>query len=172
MTNTTPPLPVTYWVVPGRFLAGPQPLVIQETSPYQTIETLVSGGINAFIDLTYPAEMMGASYKPIIEKMTDHPGIRYFNHPIRDFGLPTQEVMRGILDRIKNLLDESCNIYLHCYGGIGRTGTVVGCYLVEQGMTGNQALEQITELRKDLSWMRVPSPETRSQRDFILNWKK
>jgi hypothetical protein len=172
MTNTLPPLPVTYWVVPGRFLAGPQPLVIQETSPHQTIETLVSGGINAFIDLTYPAEMLGHSYQPIIEKMTDHPVIRYFNHPIRDFGLPTQEVMRGILDRINYLLDEGSNIYLHCYGGIGRTGTVVGCYLVEQGMTGSQALKQIADLRKDLSWMRVPSPETTSQRDFILNWKK
>ena len=63
MTNTPPPLPVTYWVVPGRFLAGPQPLVIQETSPHQTIETFVSGGINAFIDLTYPAEMLGHSYQ-------------------------------------------------------------------------------------------------------------
>jgi|WetSurMetagenome_2_1015567.scaffolds.fasta_scaffold140309_2 hypothetical protein len=172
MIDSIPPLPMTYWVVPGRFLAGPQPLVIQLSSPHETIETIVSAGINAFIDLTYPAEMMGHTYLPILEKMTDHPDIRYFNLPIRDFGLPTHEVMRDIQDRIKLMLDQNSNIYLHCYGGIGRTGTVVGCYLVEQGMTGEQALEQIKFLRKDFGRMYMPSPETRSQVEFVLNWKK
>ncbi len=115
---------------------------------------------------------MGHTYLPILEQMKDRTDIRYFNLPIRDFGLPTHEVMRGIQDRIKLLLDQGSNIYLHCYGGIGRTGTVVGCYFVEQGMTGRQALEQINFLRKDFGRMFMPSPETRSQVEFVLNWKK
>ena len=34
-------------------------------------------------------------------------------------------------------------VYVHCWGGVGRTGTVVGCWLVRHGRTGEQALEQI-----------------------------
>src|SRR3712207_6971239 len=37
--------------------------------------------------------------------------------------------------------------YVHCWGGIGRTGTVVGCYLVEHGMDGEQAIAAIAEWR-------------------------
>ena len=78
MTDIPPPLPVTYWVVPGRFLAGPQPLVIQASSPHQTIETFVSAGINAFIDLTYPAEMLGHTYLPITREDDRSPGYSLF----------------------------------------------------------------------------------------------
>ena len=31
-------------------------------------------------------------------------------------------------------------MYLHCWGGVGRTGTVVGCWLVRHGRTGDEAL--------------------------------
>ena len=65
-------------------------------------------------------------------------------------------------------------IYLHCWGGIGRTGTTVGCYLVRQGKTGAEALEQLSAW-----WRSVPksqyyahSPETAAQKDFILHWSQ
>ena len=50
--------------------------------------------------------------------------------------------MREILDHLRTRLDSGHKVYVHCWGGIGRTGTVVGCHLVEQGMTADQALEQ------------------------------
>jgi protein tyrosine phosphatase len=77
-----------------------------------------------------------------------------------------------------NILDEALskghNVYLHCWGGIGRTGTTVGCYLVRHGKTGQQALDQIAEW-----WQDVPkrvfyprSPQTDAQVQFILDWKE
>lgn len=171
MIDQPPPLPDTYWVKPGRFLAGPNPLKMPGIKPGQAIDTLISIGINAFIDLTDSYEMMGASYLPLFKNRSDHQDIRHFNHPIQDFGTPSLAAMRQLLDLIKQLLDEKSNLYLHCYGGIGRTGTVVGCYLVDQGFTGNQALTQIIALRQNPGRIWTPSPETNEQIEFVLNWK-
>ena len=41
------------------------------------------------------------------------------------------------------LLAGGRTVYLHCRGGIGRTGTVLGCYLVRQGQTAEEALASI-----------------------------
>jgi protein-tyrosine phosphatase len=171
MTNPPPPLPDTYWVVPNRFLAGPNPLRMPGIRPDQTIQALVAAGINAFIDLTDSYEMMGVSYLPLIKNRSDHQDIRYFNHPIQDFGIPTRAAMLQVLDVINQMMNEGRKLYLHCYGGIGRTGTVVGCYLVEQGFTGNQALTQIIAMRQNLGRIWIPSPETDEQMEFVLSWK-
>ena len=173
MTDTPPPLPVTYWVVPGRFLAGPQPLVIQETSsPQHTIETFVSGGINAFIDLTYPAEMLGHTYLthpraddrpsgyPLFQP--SDPGFRV-THTGSDAGHPgpDQEFAGRGQQHLSALLWRD---RAHRHGGgllPGGTG--------DDRQPGAGA-DQIPAEGPGRMWM--PSPETRSQREFILNWKK
>ena len=83
---------------------------------------------------------------------------------------PTQEEMAGILDTIDAALDAGHTVYVHCYGGIGRTGTVIGCYLVRHGMSGEEALEEIAGLRQGTpdGWKR--SPETEPQRQMVQNW--
>ena len=60
-------------------------------------------------------------------------------------------------------------VYVHCYGGIGRTGTVVGCWLIEQGAAGDDPIATIAELRANIRFRR-PSPETREQVAFVRGW--
>jgi protein-tyrosine phosphatase len=62
-------------------------------------------------------------------------------------------------------------IYLHCQAGIGRTGTVVGCYLVRHGLTGRAALQRLNDLRHRLPFPFL-SPETEDQRQFVLHWSE
>jgi protein-tyrosine phosphatase len=68
------------------------------------------------------------------------------------------------------VLEQGETAYVHCYGGIGRTGTVIGCYLVRHGMSGKEALAEIAHLRQvtPVDW--VTSPETRAQRQMVWNW--
>jgi hypothetical protein len=82
--------------------------------------------------------------------------------------------MTTILDAIDSSLAGGRNIYLHCWGGIGRTGTTVGCYLVRHGLTGVQALAQIAEWWKDVpkSVYYPRSPETDRQVEFIMKWEE
>ncbi|HOJ15021.1 MAG TPA: tyrosine-protein phosphatase, partial [Deltaproteobacteria bacterium] len=62
--------------------------------------------------------------------------------PIRDMGIPSRALMKDILDAIDANIAQGRPAYVHCWGGKGRTGTVVGCYLARHGIaTGSAALE-------------------------------
>jgi protein-tyrosine phosphatase len=80
--------------------------------------------------------------------------------------------MESILDMIDDCLKAGRKVYLHCWGGIGRTGTTVGCYLVRHGMSGDEALNQLSEWWRSVPKSRVhsQSPETYEQVEFIRKW--
>ena len=64
-------------------------------------------------------------------------------------------------------------VCVHCWGGKGRTGTVVGCYLARHGFAaGNDVIKMIKELRKGTVDFSDPSPETREQIKMVINWVK
>lgn len=171
MTTIPPPHDDTYWVEEGTFLAGPTPMRSLSGDPNEMIHTLVTAGIHNFIDLTHIDEFNGTSYLQFLQRHPEHDSLRFFNFPIDDFGTPTEQLMRKILSTINQILKDGGRLYLHCYGGIGRTGTVVGCYLVEQGMSGNQALTKIMAIREGLGTIQISSPETSEQINFVLNWQ-
>jgi ADP-ribosylglycohydrolase len=83
--------------------------------------------------------------------------------------------MRRILDAIDSALDTGQTVYVHCWGGVGRTGTVIGCWLVRHGRSGQAALREVATLYSAMSEAkrrRHPrSPETESQRRMIAHWE-
>jgi protein-tyrosine phosphatase len=66
--------------------------------------------------------------------------------------------------------EQGLGVYLHCWGGIGRTGTVVGCWLVRHGASGSAALDRIAELHGATPDGARRSPETEAQREAVLGW--
>jgi len=80
--------------------------------------------------------------------------------------------MRQILDTLDEALQAGHVVYVHCWGGIGRTGTVVGCYLVRHGFTGEEALQRIACWVAGTPKAHRPSPETAEQRRMVLDWSK
>jgi protein-tyrosine phosphatase len=79
--------------------------------------------------------------------------------------------MHIILQTIDGYLAAGQPVYVHCYGGIGRTGTVVGCHLVQQGATGAAALAEIARRRQGTPDGYRQSPETEEQRRLVLAWR-
>jgi len=61
-------------------------------------------------------------------------------------------------------------VYVHCWGGIGRTGTVAGCWLIEQGHSCDEAFARIKELRAPTPDGQIESPQTAAQRAFVRGW--
>jgi hypothetical protein len=169
------PIPEAYWVIPGRLLAGEYPgMPMYPEHVYQRIDRFLQAGFDTFIDLTIPGET--APYEPALRKQAGSYGIdaQYMRFPTADFGRPSIDKMKEILSAIDYALAQGRIIYLHCYGGIGRTGTVIGCFLAQHGKTGENALEQLA-----VWWQTVPkhihyprSPETAAQRDLICNWRE
>lgn len=166
------PIPESYWVIPNRLLAGEYPGLSAEELTRRRIDAFIEAGFQRFIDLTKPNEL--APYARILTEQATAYGVEvsHCRFPIGDFGLPTSEEMNSILDTIDKGLEAGRKIYLHCWGGIGRTGTTVGCYLVRQGMSGKEALTQLADWWKSVPKSRyhLHSPETVGQMNFVRNW--
>ena len=167
------PLPNSYWVIRGRFAAGEYPGAKDPIEAARKLRTLLRAGIDHFIDLTEPGELV--PYAKIVEKEARcfGPAVGYERRPIVDQCVPrSPEQMTRILDAIDAAMGDGKTVYLHCWGGVGRTGTVVGCWLVRHGRTGEAALRQIAEWWQTVEKVcRQPiSPETSEQHEYVRNW--
>ena len=167
------PIPESYWVVPGNFLAGGYPISsADEAVARQCLAAFIDAGITSFFDLTREGEL--PPYQPILQEEALHYGIpiQYQRLNIQDKGLPSHEQMKTLLDTLDASLTAGKKIYLHCWGGIGRTGTTVGCWLVRHGLNGGQALIRLNELYRTSTQSSnfSRSPETDAQVNFILGW--
>jgi hypothetical protein len=166
------PLPELYWVRPGRLLAGPYAGAQSPEQARARLGRLLDAGITSFVDLTEAGEAPLPPYEPLLAAEAAERGLRatYLRAPIPDFGLPTLEALRTTLEHIDAELLAGRGLYLHCRGGIGRTGTVVGCHLVRHGLAGADALAVLARLRRRLPSAAWQSPETDAQRALVLAW--
>jgi len=168
------PIPESYWVEDDRFLAGEYPGHSVERIARQKISAFLEMGITDFIDLTRPHELV--SYEPLLKELAPIYELEtyYKRISIQDHGLPTVEIMREILDTIDEALKNERKVYVHCWGGIGRTGMAVGCYLVRHGETPKKAVAQVDKLfhTRPKNFYFAHSPETDEQVQFILDWRE
>ncbi|MEP7242201.1 MAG: ADP-ribosylglycohydrolase family protein [Gammaproteobacteria bacterium] len=160
------PLPNSYWVIPGKLLAGEHPGGDTPEKTNERLERLMAAGIECFVDLTMPDELDGYDIcLPI--------AVEYIRKPIRDHGLPGKRAhMIEIQSALEQSLRSGLPTYVHCRAGIGRTGTVIGCFLVERGLSGMDALDELNRLwkqcKRSLSWAAVP--ETDDQSEYVRSW--
>ena len=174
MRDSNRPIPESYWVEPGRLLAGEYPGRYDSEQTRKRLDALIGAGFDTFIDLTRENE--NVPYESILHEQSQLYGkeTQYYRFAIGDFGLPTPELMQTILDKIDNSLAAGRKVYVHCWGGIGRTGTTVGCYLVRRGLDGNKALSQLAEWWQDVPKSRLHprTPETTEQAAFVRSWAR
>ena len=137
-------------------------------------DVTVWGNYEYFIDLTEEGEL--------------NPYARYLNKdqcyqrfPIPDCGVPkdTQSVRR-LLDEIIHLGKQGKfgrgKIYLHCWGGVGRTGMIVACYyayrMKDEGLSAEELYEKAKQQLRE-SFHRCPKskyrdiPDTQEQCLFV-----
>ena len=172
--NPERPLANTYWVIPGRFLAGEYPGDWDPREAATKLNTLLRAGISHFIDLTRLQEQL-EPYVEIAKSEADSLGLspRFERHPITDMSIPSSpEQMTGILDAIDAAMADGRNVYVHCLGGVGRTGTVVGCWFVRHCRSGDEALAEIAERWKHVEKFPIfpTSPQTSDQRRYVRRW--
>ncbi len=72
-------------------------------------------------------------------KITNEHSLASCRLPDPDQSTPSRAEMKRILDVLDGALQHRHDVYVHCWGGIGRTGTVVGGHMVRCGMTGKDA---------------------------------
>jgi Cyclin-dependent kinase inhibitor 3 (CDKN3) len=175
-TEVAKPLPESYWVVPGQFLAGQYPLVAlgNDIRNDSMLAAFLEAGFDVFIDLTRPGEL--PPYLPALEQQARRYNgtVQHQRFVIQDRGLPTRPEMETLLDAVDAALAAGRKVYLHCWGGIGRTGMAVGCWLVRHGLTGEMALVRLNILYQDSEQSHIypRTPETEAQARFILEYQE
>ncbi|HTX78700.1 MAG TPA: dual specificity protein phosphatase family protein [Longilinea sp.] len=169
--NIAQPFIDTYWVLPGQFLAGEYPTTHNQDESRMRLTKLLEIGIRCIVDLTWPGD--DRPYDALLKDVANENRIEtaYLHRPIPDLAVPTKADLILTLNLIDEALENQRPVYVHCLGGVGRTGTIVGCYLVRHGMEGPQALERINLLRKDTPGWWYPSPETPVQVETVRDWK-
>ena len=169
-----PPISNSYWIEPGRFAAGEYP---GAPTPQQTEEKLrvfLDAGIDHFIDLTESNEGL-APYAPTLAQLSGELSVPASHQrlAIRDVNVPrTPAQMSATLDAIDGALSTGRKVYVHCWGGVGRTGTTVGCWLVRHGRSGEDALAHLARLWRNVekAYRKPESPETPEQADYVRHW--
>ena len=157
------PLHQSYYI-DGKLFAGEYPGDKYEEQAEAKLKRMHHFGVRHFVDLTEEGELR--PYRQLLPSDTS-----YLRFPIRDVNVPKSvEAVHQLIDKMEYLMQQDGYTYLHCWGGVGRTGTIVACYEARQ-------MEEPT-LEKALAVMRsrfskMPkashrkSPETQEQIDFV-----
>ncbi len=179
MPSSPVPFDGCYWVIRGKLLAGPYPGSLDASSKGRKLKELLRSGVRHVIDLTEPHEVFYytrgmAHYEDDLERHAEELGgeIKIVHFPVPDMDVSPRSIMVQILDDIDAALARGLPVFIHCWGGLGRTGTVVGCYLARHNLAcGEKALEKIVELRRHNPLADYPSPQTSVQRQMIVSWR-
>ena len=162
------PLPNTYWVIPGRILAGEYPGGADETDARARLARLHEAGIDSFVDLTEDGEL--PPYRHLLPKHSE-----YLRSAIVDTRVPNNVAQtQELLAAIRAALARERRVYVHCRAGIGRTGLIIGCFLADEESNGKTALRILNRLWRQSEraaiWPKVP--QTAEQADYVRLWPK
>lgn len=170
-----PPIPNSYWLEPGQILCGEFPFDFEGLENEDGMGAILGVGVRVFIDLTERGELKpyrGLALDTAKEMNIDPVTLKFHRYSITDGTVPSSTgQMRAILETIRSAMERKEVVYIHCYGGRGRTGTVAGCALNELfGHRGEDALIVLKERWQACAKRDRESPETDGQRKFVREW--
>ncbi len=178
-----------YWLVPGQLAAGPYPSSPDSGQAREKLRWLVGQGIRAFVDLTEPGEITRSfgplvPYEGVLQEVAEEAGetVERLSFPIRDMRAPSPETTVRILDAMDERVAAGTPLYVHCLGGRGRTGVVLGCFLVRHAprlLGTDDPVEAprlaLARIAQERAAQRMPfagdSPQTCPQFEMVGSWR-
>jgi atypical dual specificity phosphatase len=138
------------FVIEGRLAGMARP---GRSSPLEEdLAFLMAQGIGAIVSMTERA---------LDEGMVSGFGLRYLHLPVPDFCAPTIQQIEEFLAFLDG--PGQNGVVVHCYAGQGRTGTMLACALVHQGMSAEEAIRLVRAKRP-------PSIDTLVQEQIIFDF--
>ena len=128
----------------------------------EDIATIKSKGITNIITLVSQEELNNKNLQSFFAEMKSA-GLEVYHSPIVDYGLPAQSQMDSILNYVNKCLDANQNVLIHCMGGYGRSGTVMGCY-AQKYLTVEDPIQYVRNIRGE------DAIETEDQEKFVINY--
>lgn len=173
------PFPRSYWVAPGKLLAGAYPGSSEPSEAARNLTGLLAAGVTRVISSMEESEK-NHSGKTVVEYATTIKqvaaergrGIECLRYPFVDGSIPSTTMMTETLNRIDETICAGSVVYVHCWGGRGRTGLVVCCWLIRHGIAApEQAVDHLQTLIRHNPAVFQPTPENVEQMEFVRNWR-
>jgi atypical dual specificity phosphatase len=140
------------YILPGRLagMAGPSDL-------NRALPMLADQNIGGVISLTA---------RPLDAARLRQAGIDYLHLPVSDFTPPRPDQVEQMVAFVDDVADRrQAGTVVHCAMGLGRTGTMLACYLVSQGYDPHEAVREVRRLRPG-------SIETAEQEALVHEWAR
>ena len=141
------------WIISNKLAGSPQPGLYGDWD--QDISYLKNAGISCVISLTEQA---------LIQKDLEANEFTSIHFPIRDMDIPQPRNVFDLINKMRTQLTDEVFL-LHCKGGVGRTGTIAACYLVAEGMRGEQAVKAVRTIHPSYI-------QTKIQESFVSHFKE
>eukprot|EP00741_Cyanophora_paradoxa_P002627 tig00000615_g2549.t1 len=171
------------WVVPGRLMAGAYPASLNDYEHINTILSILKKGIDTFCCLQAEAEQYcpesrwrkGQGIRTYLQDAREllkreqsqlsQRKVDWLHCKIRDGFIGPDEVVMALVEHLCARFVRGDVLYVHCWGGHGRTGTIVSLMLVYlYGLSADEAMKIVQwthDRRKNPQNMR--SPESPAQ---------
>lgn len=173
----------SYWLA-GKILCGSYPGGVDLRETKSKLGRCLDRGISIFIDLTERRERTSfgerlVPYDTALNLLArerslngDPCSVAYHRFEIPDNTAPTFEQMDAIMEILTSAsIHPARGVYLHCRGGIGRTGCVAATYLVASGATTTaRVFDLFDSIRKGSGIAHQVSPEFGVQRRFVVEY--
>lgn len=93
-------------------------------------------------------------------------GIKLLRFPLVDATVPENlDTMRYIIKQIQQEFEAGKVVIIHCLAGLGRSGMVAACLLVERGLSGPEAIRHVRKFRKNSLFLK-------NQQQFVKKFAK
>jgi len=129
----------------------------------QDLAALHAQGVRTLILLVEDAELARWG-DPELMVLSERAGVRLVRFPIPDGGAPDVGTMAQIQETVRSARAAG-DVAVACLGGVGRTGLVASCALVEAGRSAPEAIRRVREVRHPFA------VETEVQEQLVLAWE-
>lgn len=174
---STKPFPQSFWVQEGLLYAGHYPGAVDPTERDVKLCGLLDCGIRQIVSLMEDKETdhYGRPFAPYRDRLRElaierGASVDCLSLPIRDTSTPSRASMKAYLDHLDESVEQRIATYFHCWGGSGRTSTVVASYLIRHGDSPQEAIYKLGRFRAALPKRHYPFEG--GQEAFVLSWKR
>lgn len=174
------------WVAPGHLMVGRYPLTDPDKVEGQAhLRQLVStAGVSTFVCLQseVPDQLLGRwpaggielhgrrclPYARMAQQFATGRKLNFLYEPIDDLTAPGLDRLEKLVEKLQERISRGETLFLHCWGGRGRSGMLAGCLLGSlYGLDPEEVLRYIQLGYDSRGYDNCVSPETSEQRELV-----